>query len=339
MALYNKYFYHSHMRDYITAFGALFTDIQVVRANALGEEISRENVPLTFSKKNKYVTRLVQDAALGAKSAIKLPRLAFEYTDITYAPERKITSKRRISGVDPNNGNALNNVYNPVPYDIAFSLSIFSKSQEEALQIIEQIVPFFSPDYTIKVKGVSNPDINYDVPIDLIGVTPDDSYEGAFEDRRVIIWQMDFVMKAFMFGPARNTGIIKTAITEFKSPIGTPYATVTVEPYIEGMALSDITKDDAFTYLTDIQEYLIKDALPADFGVTQAPIYTIVRPRTTTIGGIDVSAAPVYTIIKPNDKGVEVTAAPVYAIIILAGPFDLNSPVPANPSFDLTVEV
>lgn len=252
MALYPAHFYNSLLKKYVIAFGSLFADIQVVREDAADNELHRETVPLAFAKKEKFVQRLIEDAALDKKTAIKLPRMSFEYTGLNYAPERKITSKRRVSKTL--DGSHKDNVYNPIPYDIEFSLSVYSKTQEEALQIVEQILPFFSPDYTIKVKGIDNPDICMDVPINLIAVNHDDPYEGAFEDNRVIVWELTFLMKAYIFGPLRQSKVIKQAITKVIDDEDDVLATIQVEPYIEGVALEDILATDPYTFLTTITE-------------------------------------------------------------------------------------
>lgn len=254
MALYQKHFYHSMIRNYVAAFGSLFTDLQVVRVDSLGNELGRQTVPLNFSKKQKFVQRLIQDANLDSKPAITLPRIAFEFNGISYAPQRKVPSVHRIKQSNPADGNSAFNVYNPLPYDIAFSLSIYAKRQDEALQILEQIIPFFSPQYTIKMKGIKSPDICYDVPISLVSVAPDDNAEGSFEDNRMIIWTLDFVMAAYMFGPIRNSGLIKTAITEFKDYDENTDATIQIQPYIDGVPLDDILKEDDYEFLVDIVE-------------------------------------------------------------------------------------
>lgn len=217
------------MRKYTTAFGSLFNNISVTRKDSNGVELHREVVPVTQSKKSKFVTRLIQDANLDSKPAIKLPRIAYEYTAIQYAPNRKITSKRQIKKFTEPYEPATR-VYNPVPYDIGFSVSIFSKTQEEMFQIIEQIVPFFTPDYTLRVKDITSVGGEFNLPVELLAVNPDDSYEGSFEDRRLIIWQLDFVMKGFFYGPIRDASIIYTARTEFINKCtGDPLETIQIK--------------------------------------------------------------------------------------------------------------
>lgn len=255
MALYNKLFYHKLLRKYTIAFGSLFNDIYVERNDSNGNVLHTEKVGLTYSAKSKFFYRLHQDGNLDRKPAIKLPKMAFSVISIAYAPERKITSKRKISATDPNDPDKKSYIYTPLPYDINYSLSIVTKSQDEGLQIIEQIVPFFTPDYTITMKGIQNPDINFDVPINLIAVNPDDTYEGQFDERRMITWELDFVMKAYMFGPSRSGSIIKSADTELYDDLSASeyIEKINVEPFIEGVPLSDITEEDDFDILTTIE--------------------------------------------------------------------------------------
>lgn len=203
MALYSKFYYNEVIRKYVVAFGSLFSNIHVVRKNSERAEIQREIVPLTYAPKEKFIQRLLQDKNEDTKVAIKLPHLAFEINNFQYDTERKITSKRRISQNDPNN-TSKSFFYNPVPYNFDFSLYLFTKTQEEGLQIIEQIAPFFTPDYTLTLKLTTLDEYKQDIPITLTSITNEDSYEGSFEERRSIIWTLTFVLKGYLIGPMRQ---------------------------------------------------------------------------------------------------------------------------------------
>ena len=208
MALYNKFFYNEVIRKYVIVFGHLFSDIQVIRKDASGKEIRRELVPLTYAPKEKFVARLEQDYSEDRRVAIKLPHMAFEITGYSYAPERKLSSFRKM--IERNDDNEqISFQYNPVPYDIDFDLHIFTKTQEEGLQIIEQIVPFFTPNYTLTANLLKDmPKCKFDLPVSLLGVTSQDTYEGSFEERRSIEWTLSFKMNGWLFGPTRTQGVI-----------------------------------------------------------------------------------------------------------------------------------
>ena len=207
MALYSKFFYNEVIRKYVIVFGHLFSDIQVIRKNANGKEIRREQVPLTYAPKEKFVARLEQDYAEDRKVAIKLPHMSFEITGYSYAPERKLSSFRKL--IQASDTEDIKFQFNPVPYDIDFDLNIFTKTQEEGLQIIEQIIPFFTPQFTLTANLLQEmPDCKFDLPVSLLGVTSQDTYEGNFEDRRSIEWTLSFKMNGWMFGPTRTQGIV-----------------------------------------------------------------------------------------------------------------------------------
>lgn len=211
MPLSKSYFYNGMVRKYVTGFGDMFTNIFVERKDGNESVRHRERVPLTYAPKEKFIQRIFQDDDLERSIAIKLPRMSFEITGFTYASERKITSKRKYKyEVNPN---TVKYHYNPVPYDIDFSLYIAAKTQEEGLQIVEQIIPFFTPDYTIALNLV-DPNVleSWDIPISLIGVSPEDSYDGTFDDRRAVIWTLSFMAKGYFIGPIRQQGLIEHAI-------------------------------------------------------------------------------------------------------------------------------
>lgn len=208
MALYNKFFYNEVIRKYVASFGSLFSNIYVIRKNTAGTEIGREIVPLTYAPKEKFIQRLEQDKNGDTKVAVKLPHIAFEISSYTYDPDRKITSKRRICQPGENGTDFF---YNPVPYNIDFTMYVFAKTQEEGLQIIEQIVPFFTPDYPLTLKLTDLDTYKQDTPISLVSISSEDTYEGRFEERRSIIWTLSFVLKGYLIGPKRTANRILSA--------------------------------------------------------------------------------------------------------------------------------
>ena len=161
------------------------------------------------------LARLEQDPNLDRKYAIQLPRMGFEMTSMVYSPTRKLATINRRAHPNETNANRLNYIYNPVPYDITFSLFIMVKNAEDGTRILEQILPFFTPEWTASVNIIPEMDIVLDIPVTLLNVTPQDTYEGGFSDRRALIWTLDFMLKGYIFGPVRRSGIIKLANVNF----------------------------------------------------------------------------------------------------------------------------
>ena len=209
MAIFSSYFYHELTKRYTIAFGSLFTGLTVMRNKEDGTEEHRITVPLSYAPKEKFIRRLTEDANHSKQTAITLPRIAFEMTSLNYDPQRKLQKLRKYHykeapGVTRTHGS----VYTPVPYDLVFNLYIVTKTQDEMLQLVEQILPAFTPDLTLSIKGIQDPGTIYDVPLTLLDCAPDDSYSGSMEERRQIMWSLSFLMKAIYFGPISENSII-----------------------------------------------------------------------------------------------------------------------------------
>lgn len=200
-------FYHGSLRKYVTLFGTLFNDLYINRRDSTQNIVNTTKVPLMYAPREKVLARLESDARLNKPIATVLPRMSFEITTMTYSPTRKLPSVNRRAKMadDPTQ---LKYQYNPVPYDISFSLYIMVKNQEDGTQILEQILPYFTPELTTTINILPEMGIMLDVPLTLLNVTPQDTYEGSFEERRVITWSLDFIMKAYFYGPVRETKVI-----------------------------------------------------------------------------------------------------------------------------------
>lgn len=204
-------FYHGTLRKYIIMFGNLFNELQVERYNGSGAKIQTLNVPIAYGPKAKYIARITSDPDLNREISITLPRLSFEFTSLTYAPDRKLNTGLRLTKGVNTGGKDFAGVYSPIPYDMGFSLSIMTKYAEDGVQLVEKIVPFFTPDYTVTVKALTDIGLNLDVPIELNGITNSDSYEGDFESKRVITWDLTFTVKGYLFGPVTKSKYITVA--------------------------------------------------------------------------------------------------------------------------------
>jgi hypothetical protein len=192
-------------------FGNLFNEIQVDRFDSTGTRIQSVNVPIAYGPKQKFIERYFGDPNLTKSIATTLPRLGFEFTSMSYAPQRKLNTGHKYIKGTIQSGNSFDSTYVPVPYDLNFSLHALVKNAEDGVQIVEQIVPFFTPDWVVTVKVLPQLGINLDIPIELSGINSTDEYEGDFESQRVITWQLDFVVKGYLFGPVTRNKFIANA--------------------------------------------------------------------------------------------------------------------------------
>ena len=197
-------FYHGTLRRYVIMFGNLFNEIQVDRYDSAGTKLQTVNVPIEYGPKQKFIQRVTSDPELDRQISTTLPRLGFEFTSMSYAPQRKLNSAHKITRGVNTGGTDFSYMYTPVPYDFNFSLHALFRNTEDGTQIVEQIVPFFTPDFTVTMKMVPELNLNMDVPIELQSATSDDSYEGDLDSRRIQTWQLDFIIKGYLFGPIKK---------------------------------------------------------------------------------------------------------------------------------------
>lgn len=212
--MFGQHFYHKKTRIAVAIFGKLFNNIYVLRADSNDQVISQVKVPLSYAPKAKYLERIREnpDLSTDTKVALKLPRMSFEITAIAYDNQRQLAkvSKFNTSGTDGTNRQKF---FSPVPYNINFQLNIYAKTQDDALQIVEQILPTFNPQYSLTIKPFSSeyPTFKEDVPIIIQGVSFQDDFEGELAQRRTIIYTMDFEMKLNYYGYIGRSDIIREA--------------------------------------------------------------------------------------------------------------------------------
>lgn len=228
-------FYWSTIRKCIVAFGNMFNNITIDRLDANDTPTKSIRVPLAYASKHKYLARIDQqpNAAEERNVEIILPRMSFEMTSINYDPARKLSlvQQNRITNSTTTN---LTTQYTPTPYNIGVNLYIYTRNTEDAHQIVEQILPYFNPDFTLSIKAIPDLNITHDLPIILDGIQFEDTFEGDFFDRRMIVWTLSFTIKTNFYGPTSRQGIIRTAIVDFfenrelTNSLGT--YTVTVSP-------------------------------------------------------------------------------------------------------------
>jgi len=204
-------FYHQHLRKYVIVFGTLFNDIIVQRKDNSGNIVQDIKAPLAYAPREKALARIDADPDLSRKVGMVLPRMSFEMTSINYAPERKLNKIHRNVSAYGDDKTKLYAAYNPVAYDIGFELNVYTRYAEDSTQILEQILPFFTPEWSVTMTLIPEMNWKQDVPIVLNGVSMQDTYDGDFETRRALIHTLNFTLKGYLWGPLRKSGIIKTA--------------------------------------------------------------------------------------------------------------------------------
>ena len=203
-------FYHESIRKVIIAFGTTFNNIQLVRKDNDGNIKQAMKVPLAYGPKQKWLARLNEDADLSKTVAITLPRIGFEIQNLQYDPNRKLNRVQKFKKVKSANDDRLDSQYMPVPYNLNLQLYVMAKESDDSLQIIEQILPYFQPDYTLTINDMADMGIKRDVPIVLNSVAYEDNYQGDFETRRALIYTLDFTAKFYLYGPVTSQAVIKT---------------------------------------------------------------------------------------------------------------------------------
>jgi len=256
--MFGTYFYHEKIRKCVSIFGRMFNNLYVLRKNSSGAVISQVKVPLSYAPKAKYLERIRENPDLDTdtKVAIKLPRMSFEITAFTYDTTRQLakTSNFNTIGSGPANRQKF---FAPVPYTINFQLNIYAKTQDDALQVVEQILPYFNPQYTLTIKPflVEYPTFREDIPIAIQAVSFTDDFDGQLETRRTIIYTLDFEMKVSFHGPIENKDIIRTSIANINQINGglldsdVKLETITVTPNPSNTLG---TADSDFGFDTDI---------------------------------------------------------------------------------------
>ena len=214
--MFGHYFYHKTIHKIVTAFGTLFNDIQIRHYDESGNPISVLKVPLAYGPTQKFLSRIDQQPEGDRKVAITLPRMSFEMTSIDYDPQRKSSVIQTFSSPRVDSSKPAK-VYSPAPYNIQFELNIMSKLQDDVLQIVEQILPFFQPSYNVSVKLLPEIQEVRDLPVILNRVGFRDDYENDFKTRRIIMYTLTFTVKGYLFGevPSDSQGLIKKVQVDY----------------------------------------------------------------------------------------------------------------------------
>ena len=243
-----EYFYNEILRRTIIGFGTLFNSIEIQQENSV------LRIPLAYGPTQKFLARIEQSPDLNKPTAITLPRMSFEFTGLTYDPSRKVTTTQTFIAKDKDDGTESKKSFMPVPYNMQFELSIFTKLNDDALQIVEQILPYFQPSYNLTIELVDQIKEKRDVPIVLESVTMQDDYEGDFSTRRVLYYTLRFTAKTYLFGPTSTASkdIIKRSTVSFATGTDTTNATRELTYSATARALKSYTNNVVTTLAQDI---------------------------------------------------------------------------------------
>jgi hypothetical protein len=242
--MFGTYFYHEHIKRAVAVFGTLFNAIKVVKKDTNGKVLSTIKVPLAYGPRQKFLARITDEKYLNdPKLAIRLPRMSFELTSITYDTSTKLQKgmTRTLTG----GPTSKSTIMYPVSYRLGIQLNVLAKNQDDALQILEQILPYFQPDYTVTVKEI-NSTWKTDMPFVLESVNMSDDYEGDFSTRRAIIYTLDFETRVRFYGPLHDRSIIRQTEANFATdgPVPTLAQTLSISPL-------NANESDNYTVLVD----------------------------------------------------------------------------------------
>jgi len=261
------YFYHEIIRKTVISFGTVFNDIHVRHQDNTGKDLNDIKVPVSYGPRQKFLARIQQQAELNKATQITLPRISFEMNSVTYDPTRKSGITQTFKAMD---GDKFKKVFMPVPYNIGFQLNILTKLQDDSLQILEQILPFFQPAFTLTIDLVDQIGEKRDVPLVLNNISFTDDYEGDFDTRRALIYTLDFTAKTYMFGPIADStdGLIRKVQIDYYSD-SDPRTAKRIQRYrVESTAKKDYNEDG------EIDQYDDPLIPPGDdFGFTETSTF------------------------------------------------------------------
>ncbi len=262
-----SHYYHEIMRKSIVSFGTLFNNIHIKHYDGQTDDVVDEmRVPLAYAPRQKFLARLTQQSDLNKAVAISLPRMSFEMTSLTYDGTRKTGMTQTFRAVDTASS-TMRKVYMPVPYNIGFELNVYCKLNDDALQIVEQILPFFQPSLNVTIDLVKSIGEKRDVPLILQNISFTDDYEGNYETRRALVYTFTFTAKTYMFGPIADTtdGLIRKVQLDYYSDTNTRTASREMRYRIESKAKKDYNEDG---YIDQLDDPLIPPG--DDFGFTES---------------------------------------------------------------------
>ena len=213
-------YYHQTIRKYVAVFGTLFNDLNIERTNASGTVIEKVKIPLAYGPKQKWLLAMADTTVSRKVTATRTPRMGFALTSVDYDPIRKLNTvgKNWAANSSLSTTTTLLSQFNPVPYNFAFDLFILVKNAEDGTQILEQILPYFTPEFTVTVNTIPDMGIKADIPVVLNSSSVADEYEGDLATRRTITWTLSFTLKGYIYPDIKSSSIIKTIEVNFRIP-------------------------------------------------------------------------------------------------------------------------
>lgn len=260
--------YFSLIRKYVILMGSALNDIHIERTVADSTDTELIKVPVSYATKEKMLARLQSDPDIDRPFSALMPRISFELVAMQYDSNRKLPTVNRRVVKNANDLNTLKYLYSPVPYDFMFNAYVYVKNAEDGTKIIEQIIPFFTPDYTVTAELIPEMGISKDISIVLGPISPTDMYDQSFINRRALVWELSFTVKGELYGPIREKPIIKFANTSmFVYGANTPVISYTVQPGLTAneeptsnasatIDKSLIAVDDDFGFVTNTIDYI-----------------------------------------------------------------------------------
>ena len=299
--MFGTHFYHSTLRKSVAVFGTMFNNISVIRLDGSGGVLNQIKVPLSYGPKQKFLSRIDASTGSDASMALKLPRMSFEITSLEQDNSSKLNKMAVISEKHATDSYKKKVVKHMSPYNIGMQLTIMAKNQDDGLQILEQILPYFQPEYTVSIKPINGWSYKQDVPIILNSTAIEDDYEGDFATRRVLMYTLDFTLKMRFFGPTANTAIIKEIDIDYFNKANTDEKFYGVD-----LGLNPLTADPEDTLISSgtpgANEYKITTAYDP-IGVPESfAIYG------TVLSGTFVSGETITSSISNNTMEVSNTA-------------------------------
>ena len=324
-----EYFYHEILRKTIISFGTLFNGLTIKHKDSDDDTTSVIKVPLAYGPTQKFLARLEQSPDLNKAIQITLPRMSFEFQGLTYDPTRKVTTTQTfLSGASADKASE-KKTYMPVPYNMQFELSIMCKLNDDALQIVELIVPYFQPAYSLAVDLVSTIGEKRDIPVTLENITMDDQYEGDFSTRRVLLYTLRFSAKTYLFGPVSSTttdiikkvsiGYIAAESSGKNSRTGgrdvtysvTPRATKNYDGIVATNLTNDISLEDRVFEVNSgsaltVNKYIVIDNESMYVDKINGNEITVNRSQDGTTAATHVAGADIGTITSDDNDLIEV---------------------------------
>ena len=276
------YFYNEILRRTIISFGTLFNNITIQQDNSVVK------VPLAYGPTQKFLARIEQSPDLNKPTAINLPRMSFEFTGLTYDSTRKVTTTQTFTVKDPDDGTETKKAFMPVPYNMQFELSVMTKLNDDALQIVEQILPYFQPAYNLTVELVETIQERRDIPVVLENITMEDDYEGDFTKRRVLLYTFRFTAKTYLFGPTTSAtkSVIKKATVSYLTGTDLSNSERTLSYSAEPKAIKNYTGDAVTNLADDVTKTAKTISVESASGLT-AKTYVGLNNETIYIKSID----------------------------------------------------